>query len=449
MTADENDLRTPHTEVRTTESQAQDDNETQNTQDVSSYPEGGTTAWLTVFGAWCGMMGGLGLLNSVATLQAYISTHQLREFAESEVSWIFSIQAFIAFFAGIQIGPIFDAFGPRVLVLVGSVCLFTSMMVLAQCKEYWHFILTYSVLAGIGSSLMITPPLASVGHFFNRRRAFATGLAMTGASIGGVIFPLAFRAIYPKYGFAWAIRTLAFIILVLMIFANIFLRSRLPRSKANIKDVLPDFKIFLDGDGALAFCTAGLFLMEFGIFIPLAYITSYCISVGLDPDFSYQILAIINGASIIGRALPGLVADKIGRYNTNAIMLASCAVTNLAIWLPLTAISPPPPPTTIKAVIILYSVLFGITSGSNLALIGPCIGQLCETKHYGRYFTTAYVFNSFAALLGIPVAGSLVNAAGGKYWGLTVFTGLVYAFSAFFIAVVRVKRVGWELTAIF
>ncbi|KAK5164359.1 uncharacterized protein LTR77_010055 [Saxophila tyrrhenica] len=417
--------------------------------DDYTYPEGGAAAWLTVFGAWCAMTGGLGLLNSVASLQNYLSQNQLRDYPESTIAWIFSLQVFVTFLCGIQIGPAFDAFGPKVLVGVGSVCLVAAMLLLGECTEYWHFILDYGILAGLGSSLLLTPPLASISHFFNRRRAFATGIAMTGSSIGGVIFPLVFRAAYPRFGFAWACRILAFVIAALLVFANMFLRSRLPLGKPKLRDILPDFRIFLDGDGSLAICTAALFCMEFALFIPLAYITSFCISVGLDQSFSYQILAILNGASVIGRTVPGLVADKIGRYNTNIFMLAFCAFTNIAVWLPIALISPPPSKSALKGVIILYAVMFGIGSGSNLSLIGPCIGQLCETKHYGRYFTTSYVFVSFAGLIGIPIGGAIINATDGRYWGLVVLTGLVYAMSSTGMAAVRIIKVGWTGKAIF
>ena len=192
------------------------------------------------------------------------------------------------------------------------------MFVLGECTKYWHFVLGYSVLNGLGGSLLLTPPLASIGHFFNRRRAFATGVAMSGPSMGGVIFPLVFRAVYPEAGFAWACRALGFIMAFLLLFANLFIRSRLPRRKVTMKDVMPTIQILWEGDGCLGLCTLGLFLMELGLFIPLAYLTSYCIDNGMNESFSYNILAILNAASVFGRALPGLVADRLGRYNTNA-----------------------------------------------------------------------------------------------------------------------------------
>ena len=419
------------------------------------YPEGGFEAWLVVFGAWCCMIGGLALLNSIGPLQSYIARHQLSLYPESTVSWIFSIQLFIVFFSGIQVGPLFDVLGPRILVAVGSVCLVLSMALLGQCTKYWHFILDFSVLSGLACSLLLTPPLATIGHFFNRRRAFATGVAMTGPSIGGVILPLVFRATYPRLGFPWACRILALIILVLLIPANIFLRSRLPRRKPTFREVIPDFSIFLDGDGALAFATAGFFLMELSLFIPLAYITSYAISAGLNRDFAYNVIAILNAASVVGRSLPGFIADRVGRYNTMAWMLVLCMLCNLCIWLPATLI-PSLATEEVRAFVIAYAIIFGLASGSNLSLIGPCIGQLCETKHYGRYFSTSYFFVSIATLIGIPIAGKLIDAARGSgpegrsgYWSLVTFVGVGYAASTVCMAAVRIIKVGWEPRNVF
>ena len=55
---------------------------------------------------------------------------------------------FLSFFCGIQIGPIFDAHGPRLLVLAGSICLCLSMFLLGLCTAYWHFMLVFGVLGG-------------------------------------------------------------------------------------------------------------------------------------------------------------------------------------------------------------------------------------------------------------------------------------------------------------
>ena len=87
------------------------------------YPEGGLRAWLVVLGSFAGMTACFGMMNTIGTFEAYISTHQLEGYSPSAIGWIFGIYVFLAFFSGILIGPIFDAYGPRILVMTGTVCL--------------------------------------------------------------------------------------------------------------------------------------------------------------------------------------------------------------------------------------------------------------------------------------------------------------------------------------
>ena len=115
-------------------------------EDGHFYPEGGYQAWLVVFGSFAGMTAGFGLMNTVGTFQAYVSTHQLAEESPSLVSWIFSIYIFLAFFCGVQIGPVFDAKGPKWLVLAGSVALVGGTLAFAESSSMSRTILFLSLL---------------------------------------------------------------------------------------------------------------------------------------------------------------------------------------------------------------------------------------------------------------------------------------------------------------
>ena len=99
-----------------------------------TYPEGGLQAWLVVFGAFCGMVACAGFMNTIGVFHAHLSNNQLRGYGESTIGWIFSVFTFLAFFLGIQIGPIFDAKGPRVLVFIGSVMFTAVLFLLGFCK---------------------------------------------------------------------------------------------------------------------------------------------------------------------------------------------------------------------------------------------------------------------------------------------------------------------------
>lgn len=102
-------------------------------KDIAAYPEGGLKAWSVVVGSFSALVTCFGMMNSIGAFQAYIGTHQLGHLPPGSVGWIFSLYVALAFFCGAQVGPVFDAKGPRVLVLVGSILLILSMMLLGIC----------------------------------------------------------------------------------------------------------------------------------------------------------------------------------------------------------------------------------------------------------------------------------------------------------------------------
>jgi MFS family permease len=350
----------------------------------NSYPEGGLQAWLVVFGSWMGLLGSLGILNTIGSFQAYLTTHQLKEYSEGTVGWIFGVYAFLTFFCGVQIGPIFDAKGPRLLVIPGSILIIVSMITVGFCTQYWHFMLVLGVINGIGTSLMFTPAIAAVGHWFYRRRGLATGMAATGGSLGGIIFPLMLENLFLKVGFAWATRAVALVCLVVLSMSCLLIRSRLPPQPASRENMLPDFRIFRDPIFALT--TAGIYLIEWGLFIPVSYVSSYALAQGLSTSFSYQILAILNVGSCFGRWLPGYIADHIGRFNGLILTVVGCLLTTACLWLPA---------GHSVALIVIYALSFGFFSGSNISLTPVCVGELCKIENYGRYYATAYTIVSF------------------------------------------------------
>ena len=104
------------------------------TEESPEYPEGGGRAWLSVLGSLCGMMCCFGLMNTIGTFQAFLIRNQLRSYSTADVGWIFGVYLFVAYFSGIQTGPLFDAQGPRYLTAAGSLCLVSAMLLLGICR---------------------------------------------------------------------------------------------------------------------------------------------------------------------------------------------------------------------------------------------------------------------------------------------------------------------------
>jgi hypothetical protein len=87
---------------------------------------------------------GLGITNTIAVFQSYVSTHQLADYSESSIGWIFSLYTFLAFFCGIYIGPIFDKYGPRWLIAAGVVCVVVAQMLFSICTGRSYCLYTHS-----------------------------------------------------------------------------------------------------------------------------------------------------------------------------------------------------------------------------------------------------------------------------------------------------------------
>ncbi|MCJ1397716.1 hypothetical protein MMC11_000912 [Xylographa trunciseda] len=400
--------------------------------EIGDFPEGGARAWSVVFGSTCALTAVFGVINTTAVFQQFLSSHQLSGYDASTIGWIFSFGLFLTFFGGVQVGPVFDARGPRVLMLVGSILLFLSMMLLGECTEYWHFFTVYGLIGGLGGACINTPAVACVGHYFLVKRGAAMGVAFTSGSIGGVFFPLMLQQLFPLVGFAWSTRILAFVLLLLLILANLLVRSRLPPTPGG--RVLPDFSVFKDL--ALTFCTLGIFFLEWGLFVPLAYISSYAVDHGRSTAFGFQIVAVLNAGSFFGRFIPGLVSDKIGRYNTIIITIVLCIVTIFGLWLPA---------QNSEAILIIFATCFGFSSGSNLSLTPVCVGQLCKTEQYGRYYSTCYTIVSFGTLTGVPIAGQILSTGNGSYTGLIIFAGGSYVVALACFIASRACNVGFAV----
>jgi multisubunit Na+/H+ antiporter MnhG subunit len=101
--------------------------------DIVTYPEGGRDGWLVVLGAFCGLTASLGIYNTSGVFSAVIAETILPEVSPSTLGWLFSVYAFVNWFCGVQVGPTFDAMGPRALLIAGTVCTLVGIFSLSVC----------------------------------------------------------------------------------------------------------------------------------------------------------------------------------------------------------------------------------------------------------------------------------------------------------------------------
>lgn len=326
-------------------------------------------------------------------------------------------------------GPIFDAHDIKWLIIPGAIGMVLSTIFFSLSTEFYQFLLSFGVLGGLSASLLFNPAIAAIGHWFHKRRAFATGVACTAGGIGGIGFPLVVNYLAPRIGFPWAIRVISLISVVSGVIACCLLRKRLPNN--NKAGASIDVKALKDVKYATT--TIAIFLVEFAVFIPYSYISSYALHYGFTPEKAYLLNTLLNVGAVPGRALPGYVADRVGVFNTMCGTSLVCALSILTLWL--TADGS-------EARTTAFTVMYGFWSGAAISLTPVCVSVVCRIEDYGKRTGTTFSIASVAALTGIPIAGALIEANNGGYTALIVFAGALYmaACGAFVLATVMTRE---------
>lgn len=213
--------------------------------------------------------------------------------------------------------------------------------------------------------------------------------------------------------------------------------------------VLPDLRIFRQP--AFVLVTIAAYFLEWGLFVPVTYLTSYSLDSGaMSLTFAFQIIAIYNAASSVGRWASGFLADRFGRYDIMIVTVFFCMSRALGLWLPATAFSEPDSHRTAKfGLTVSSSVLTGMASGSKISLAPVCVGVLCGTREYGKYYAMCHTIVAFGTLTGVPIAGVITGANGGAYWGVAIFTAVCYFCALACFVAIRIAKVGWRWDAIY
>ncbi|KAI0012626.1 major facilitator superfamily domain-containing protein [Xylariaceae sp. FL0662B] len=397
--------------------------------DPNAFPDGGFEAWFCIAGGFCTVFSSFGWVNCIGVFQDHYQANQLSSYSPSDVAWIPATESFVLFFVGLFSGKLADNYGPRWPLLFGSVLHIFGLMMVSISKEYYQIFLSQSIVSGIGTSFLFYPTVAAAGTWFKRHRALAFGIMVSGSSLGGVVLPIMVQHLIEDVGFGWAMRITAFLLLGLLIFGNIAVKSRLA----------PVWKPFTLKEYFLPFAeipylllAIGSFFVYVGAFLPFNFIIVQAKEAGMPINLTTYLVSIINAASIFGRILPAHLGDVYGVFNVCILFTAFSGVISLALWLPAATTAP----------IIVFAVLYGFASGLTLAIIPALVASISDIQKLGFRVGTLYAFSSFGALFGSPIAGAIVTSQDGGYSGLKIFCGITLLAGAAFIIFSRIKLVG-------
>jgi MFS family permease len=333
----------------------------------------------------------VGFLNAYGVFQEYYKLNQLQNMSESDISWIGSVSIFLTYALAPLSGVLVDKIGPTVsphpnqlfsfrwlsshitskkLLLFGSVGQLVAIFMTSLCTQYYQFFLAQALLLGISMCFVTWPPVAVVSRSLPNHRGLALGLVIGGSSIGGVVWPIMLERLlnYTDIGFGWTMRVVGFTMLPLLAVACATVletpTASTSQDLAAASDgdgseqldvsakMAPKIDLTIAKDKVFILLSLGLAIAYFGLFIPFFYISSYSTAQGVDPQLSFYLISMINGASLLGRIIPGHLADSYGHFNLCLAGLFASAIIAFC-W---TAVST-------CAGLIVWSLAYGFTSG--------------------------------------------------------------------------------------
>ncbi|KZT61360.1 MFS general substrate transporter [Calocera cornea HHB12733] len=374
------------------------------------HPDGGMRAWMTVAGAWWISSICFGYANAFGVYQAYYVQYLLPSYSTSAISWIGSLQAFFLYSTGMISGPLFDLGYCRHMLIGGSIlyvgCVFAQAQ--AQQDAYYQIFLSQGLGQGIAMGLMYLPGIAVIMQYFQKKRAVAIGIAFTGSSIGGIIFPIMINNIFSKVGYVWGVRAAGFYILGACVLANLLIIPYYP--PRHTKPPTPSLgKLFSDPPYVVS--TFGALLIGFGLFFVYFYIQLYTATRGgMSQNFSFYTLAILNGASVFGRTLPNIVADKIG---ISPVLLVMTYISAGLVFVMFGLVN--------VGGTVIFCLLYGFATGAYVSMTGPFFAAMADNlSEMGIRMGLALACVSFAVLVGTPIVGALLGSPPDYNWGKAI-----------------------------
>ncbi|KAK7460507.1 hypothetical protein VKT23_009227 [Stygiomarasmius scandens] len=389
---------------------------------IDRCPEGTLHGWLSVVGAFCLSLATLGFIVSWGTFQAYYEEFVLTTSTSDEIAWIGSLQYSLIFLPGIISGRLFDAGHFRLCLIASTVVYVTANFLIAQCTEYWHFILCQGVALGLACGIVYVPCVGAVSQWFKAKRPLAISIVSLGISVGGIIYPIIFRSLINQVGFQWTIRTMAFINLCMFAIGNVTMSTRLPASNTKAKKWI-DLRIFRSmAFTAYVVCTLIAFL---GLYTVLTFVSLRAVSIGFSQDLAFDLVAISNALSALGRLGGGIYALKHGAVNA-MIIFTSVAAIMTYVW----------PFVTGHAGYIVIICLYGFSSGAFVGLFPVPVAALGELSDFGSRAGMQMTLMALGALTGPPISGAILHLHD-DFRPVGIYAGSTILLSVFFMILTR------------
>ncbi|KAK0442805.1 major facilitator superfamily domain-containing protein [Desarmillaria tabescens] len=409
------------------------------------YPDGGLRAWLVVLGCFMYATTIMAYGLTWGVFQDYYHTNMFPNTSLSILSLAGGLQNFLMNFTAYLSGGLGDRYGYKVrssrfhsrarLIALSSFLAYLCLLASAFTTKLFHVFLFQGVFLGISHGLSMPLYMSLPSQWFLKKRGLATGLAVSGAGIGGGIQSLVVRKLLVKVGFRNTLLIYSSMHGVVWIVALCLIKERRSPDQVQQKKRWIPERV----DGRLYSVATSVFVGIFGFLAPFYFSTTYTKqfvpSIAHDPlkpvvplvlmNFSgtlrfvfliYDVASCIITNLIHSYSwirLAGKLADYLGPMNVFFSSFFFGGLFQILIW------------TFAKtyAAIIVFSILSGLVGCWFISLLPVVCAELFGVEGLSTITGLMILANSPGQLAGAPIAGAIFSASGGSWVAVTMYSG--------------------------
>ncbi|KAI8628210.1 major facilitator superfamily domain-containing protein [Xylariaceae sp. FL1651] len=340
----------------------------------------------------------------------------------------------------------------RTITILGVLLMSVGFTLASFARSIWQLLLTQGFLVGLGMSLLYFPLLAPAPEYFTNHRATAMGFILAGGGAGGLILSPVFRALLSSVGGRWTLRIYAAVNLIAGLpvalavprsrFADVSTPEGPERRKTHVSRALASRPTFL-------FSAVAAFLQAAGAQLPLSFIPSYTVVLGLTASKGANLLAASNAINAVARVLTGYAGDRFGRQNTLVLTLLLAGISVFALWLSSVLSTT----SSSLSLWLAFVVLYSFSAGGYYALFPALIAEVFGIRQYAAVNAFILFVRGLGTMFGSPVGGTLLGSSEdgtGAYANIAYWDGALLMGATICCVGVRWadgKRKGWKWIA--
>ncbi|MEZ0152312.1 MAG: MFS transporter [Candidatus Reddybacter sp.] len=332
-------------------------------------------------------------------------------------------------------GRLVEVFGPRKLMMTGSVVMAAGLLLTSQVNQWWQLYLSFGVLSALGlGACGWVPSVILTEKWFPDKVGTALGFVTAGIGVGILsIVPLS-NILIEHYDWRLAFQVLAALVVLLILPAAFFILREPPpaqeaarrgqgrdvsEASAPVDTVMPahDWTV-ATAVRSRSFRFAILAFFSGGCLAQLLIMHQFAFMVdhGVAKTMGSIIVGVIGITSIPGKMMWGALSDRIGREWAYAggMILIALSVAALALVGILPGLLMP----------FVFAVLVGVGYSVNAPIIPSVSRDLFAGPRFPSIFGTISLFSSLGGATGSWLGGALYDWSGGYQLMLLVAAGL-------------------------